>query len=90
MISPAVTLLLILVIGIAIGLVLHQYAGSDWLSQLTGTRRGQLTSAVVGIAGAFIGYHLAIVVSSVGASTPLIFAAVGAALPVWGWRTVKV
>ncbi len=90
MISPAVTLLLILVIGIAIGLVIYQYAGSNWLSQLTGTSRGQLTNALAGIAGAFIGYHLAIVFGSVGASTPLIFAAVAAALLVWGWRTVKV
>lgn len=88
--SPAVTLLLILVIGIAIGLLMYRYAGSNWLSQLTGTRRGQLTSAIVGTAGAFIGYHLAILMGSAGATTSLIFAAIAAALLVWGWRTVKV
>jgi len=90
MISPAVTLSLVLIIGTAIGLLMYRYAGSNWLSQLTGTRRGQLTSALVGIAGAFIGYHLATIIGAVGTAATLILAAVGAAVLVWVWRTVKV
>lgn len=88
--NPAVTFLLVIVVGIAVGLLLYRYAGSNWLNQLTGTRRGQLTSALVGIAGAFIGYHLAILFGTVGTGLNLIFAAAVAALLVWGWRTIKV
>ena len=87
--SPAVTFLLILVSGIAIGLLIHRYAGSNWLNQLTGTRRGQLTSALVGVAGSFLGYHLAILLGILGTPVSLVFAAVGAAVLVWGWRTIK-
>lgn len=90
MMSPVVTFLLILVVGMAIGLLMYRYAGSNWLNQLTGTRRGQLTSALVGVAGSFIGYHLAILLGAVGTGLNLIFAAVVAALLVWGWRTIKV
>lgn len=90
MMSPVVTFLLILIVGIAIGLLMYRYAGSNWLNQLTGTRRGQLTSALVGVAGSFIGYHLAILLGTVGTGLNFIFAAVVAALLVWGWRTIKV
>jgi uncharacterized membrane protein YeaQ/YmgE (transglycosylase-associated protein family) len=86
----ATTFFLILIVGIAIGLLMYRYAGSNWLSQITGTRRGQLTSALVGVAGAFIGYHLAMLLGTASTGISLIFAAVGAALLVWGWRTVKV
>ncbi len=90
MTSPAVTFLLIIIMGIAIGILLYRYAGSNWLSQLTGTRRGQLTSALVGVAGSFTGYHLAMLLGTVGTAVSLMLAAVGAALLVWGWRTIKV
>ena len=57
--DPALMLLLILLIGIAVGLLMYRYAGSRWLTQFTSTRRGYLTSALVGVAGSFTGYHLA-------------------------------
>lgn len=90
MANPAVTFILIIVVGIAVGLLLYRYAGSNWLSQLTGTRRGQLTSALVGIAGAFVGYHLAILLGIASTGVSLIVATAGAALLVWVWRTIKV
>jgi uncharacterized membrane protein YeaQ/YmgE (transglycosylase-associated protein family) len=89
MTSPAGTLLLILIIGVVIGLLVYRYAGANWLSHLTGSRRGQVTSAIVGIAGAFIGYNLAILFGAVGSAVTMIFAAVGAAVLVWGWQTIK-
>jgi hypothetical protein len=49
--DPALALLLILLIGIAVGLLMYRYAGSRWLTQFTSTRRGYLTSALVGVAG---------------------------------------
>lgn len=89
MTNPAVTLLLILIIGFAIGILIYRYAGSNWINQLTGARRGQLTSGLVGVAGAFIGYHLAVILGLLGVAA-LLIAAVGAAALVWGWRTIKV
>jgi hypothetical protein len=90
MTSPAVTFLLILIIGVAVGLLIYRYAGSNWLSHLTGSRRGQVTSAIVGVAGAFIGFHLAILLGAVGTAVTVIFAAVGAAALVWSWQTIKI
>ena len=87
--DPALMLLLILLIGIAVGLLMYRYAGSRWLTQFTRTRRGYLTSALVGVAGSFTGYHLATIAGAGGAGIALIAAAMGAALLVWAWRTIK-
>ena len=65
--DPALMLLLILLIGIAVGLLMYRYAGSRWLTQFTSTRRGYLTSALVGVAGSFTGYHLATIAAAGGA-----------------------
>ncbi len=89
MTNPALTFLLVLMVGIAIGLLIYRYAGANWLSQITGSRRGQLTSALVGVAGAFIGSHLAILLGAAGTLVSLVFAAIGATAFVWGWRTIK-
>jgi uncharacterized membrane protein YeaQ/YmgE (transglycosylase-associated protein family) len=89
-VDPAITLLLILLIGIAIGVAIYRYAGSRWLAQFTSTRRGYLTSALVGIAGSFTGYHLATIAVAGGTGIALIAAAMGAAMLVWAWRTIKI
>jgi hypothetical protein len=81
--DPALTLLLILLIGIAVGLLMYRYAGSRWLTQFTSTRRSYLTSALVGVAGSFTGYHLATIAAAGGTGIALIAAAIGAALLVW-------
>lgn len=86
--DPTLTLLLILAIGVAVGLAMYRYAGSSWLNQLTGTRRGYLTSALVGVAGSFIGYHLAVILGSRGI-VALLIAAIGAVVLIWAWRTFK-
>jgi hypothetical protein len=88
--DPVLALLLILLIGVAIGLLMYRYAGSRWLSQFTSTRRGYVTSALVAVAGSFMGYHLAMIAATSGTGIALIAAALGAALLVWVWRTVKI
>jgi uncharacterized membrane protein YeaQ/YmgE (transglycosylase-associated protein family) len=47
------TLVIVVVIGIVAGLSVGRY-GRGWF----GTRASDLTAALVGIAGAFIGFHL--------------------------------
>ena len=87
--DPVITFLLVLVIGIVAGLIFDRFAGPGWLTrQFAGARRGLITSALVGIAGAFIGFHLAVLASFAGAAA-LIGAAIGALLVLWVWRMVR-
>jgi uncharacterized membrane protein YeaQ/YmgE (transglycosylase-associated protein family) len=89
--NATIIFILILVIGIAVGIIAQRVARPSWLSrQIAGGRRADLTGALVGIAGAFIGFHLiALVVPSAGTIVLLIAAIVGAAIVVWGWREIR-
>ena len=52
--------------------------------------RADLTSALVGIAGAFIGFHIAAIVAlSAGMIVLFVAAAIGAVLVLWGWREIR-
>ena len=89
MLDPGVIFLLLLVIGIAAGLLFDRFAGPGWLSrQIAGPNRMMLTSALVGIAGSFVGYHLALLIGIAGYAA-LIGAIVGALAVLWGWRMVR-
>ena len=56
--EPLIVFLLVLIIGIVVGLLFQRMTGRGWLTrQLAGGRRADLTAALVGIAGAFIGFH---------------------------------
>ena len=49
--DPIVTFLLVLVIGIAAGILFDRLAGPSWLArQFSGSTRGIITSALVGVA----------------------------------------
>jgi uncharacterized membrane protein YeaQ/YmgE (transglycosylase-associated protein family) len=89
--NPFVSFLIVLVIGVAAGLIYDRVAGPGWLGrQLAGSRRGQVTSALVGIAGSFIGYHLAILLAiGIGGIGLYLGAAIGAALVLWLWRIMR-
>lgn len=88
--NPLLVLLLIVAIGVAVGILMYRYAGSNWLAQLTGTRRAYVTSALVGVAGSFIGYHISTIAGAGSTGIALILAAVFAALVVWIWRTARI
>lgn len=89
--DPFVSFLIVLVIGIAAGLVYDRVAGPGWLGrQIAGSRRGLITSALVGIAGSFTGYHLAILLAvGIGEIGLYLGAAIGAALVLWLWRIMR-
>ena len=89
--DPLVVLLIILIIGVVAGLLYDRLAGPSWLArQFTGSNRGIVTSALVGIAGAFAGYHIAILLAlGGGLITSVIAAAVGAAAVLFAWRMVR-
>jgi uncharacterized membrane protein YeaQ/YmgE (transglycosylase-associated protein family) len=86
--DPAVNLLIVLAIGIVIGIIFDRFAGPGWLArQFTGPR-GYVTSALVGIAGAFIGFHLATLAGGAGLAL-YIAAALGAAVILFLWRAIR-
>jgi uncharacterized membrane protein YeaQ/YmgE (transglycosylase-associated protein family) len=89
--DPAVTFIVILVIGIAAGLLFDRLAGPSWLArQFSGSNRGIITSALVGIAGALMGYHIAVLLAlGSGLAMAVIAAALGAAAVLFAWRMAK-
>jgi uncharacterized membrane protein YeaQ/YmgE (transglycosylase-associated protein family) len=89
--DPGVTFLLVLAIGVIAGFLFDRFAGPSWLArQFSGSTRGIITSALIGVAGAFVGYHVAILLAlGGGIVTSVIAAAVGAAVVLFGWRTAK-
>ena len=87
MITTALAILLIVTaIGIIAGLGFNR-VGHSWLGRTFGGTRSDLTSALVGIAGAFMGFHVGVVLGLL--PSPLMFyltAIIGAILVLWLWR----
>ncbi len=89
--DPVVTFLLVLIIGVVAGILFDRLAGPSWLArQFSGSTRGIITSALVGVAGAFVGYHIATLLAlGAGLVVSVIAAAVGAAVVLFVWRMAK-
>jgi uncharacterized membrane protein YeaQ/YmgE (transglycosylase-associated protein family) len=86
--TAVVHLIVILAIGIIVGLMFSRY-GRGWLGRHTGgaTGMGDVTYALVGIAGSFIGFHIAVILGVLPTPLMLYFAAIaGAAITIWLWR----
>jgi uncharacterized membrane protein YeaQ/YmgE (transglycosylase-associated protein family) len=84
--SALANLLIILVIGIVAGLLFNRY-GQNWIGRQLTTRQSDITSALVGIAGAFIGFHVGVLIGLLPSPLMLyITAIVGAVLVLWLWR----
>ena len=89
MLSPGAVFVLLLIIGIAAGLLFDRLVGPGWLSrQIAGPNRMLVTSALVGIAGAFVGYQLALVIGVAGYGA-LLVAVIGAPSPQHRQRAVR-
>ena len=89
--DPVVTFLLVLIIGIVVGILFDRLAGPSWLArQFSGSTRGIITSALVGVAGAFVGYHIAVLLAlGGGLVTSVIAAAAGSSVVLFAWRMAK-
>jgi len=78
--------IIILIIGVVVGLAFNRYAHS-WLARLGSTTRSDVTTSLVGIAGAFIGFHISVILGLL--PSPLmhyVLAALGALIVLWLWR----
>jgi len=81
-----VNFLVVLAIGIVVGLAFNRYA-RNWLQRLGSATRSDITSALVGIAGSFIGFHIGVILGLLPSPLMLFLTAVvGAALTLWLWR----
>ena len=88
--DPVVLFLLVLATGIVAGILFDRLAGPSWLArQFAGSTRGMITSALVGIAGSFVGYHVGMLALGGGLLMSVIAAAAGAAVILFVWRTAK-
>ena len=77
---------IVLAIGIVGGLLFNRY-GQTWLRRQFATRHSDVTSALVGIAGAFIGFHVGVILGLLPSPVMLyIAAAIGALVVLWVWR----
>jgi uncharacterized membrane protein YeaQ/YmgE (transglycosylase-associated protein family) len=87
--DPGLNLLLILIIGIIAGLIFDRFKGPGWLArQFTGAR-GYVTSALVGIAGAFTGFHVALLLAIAGMYAGYVAAVIGAFVVLFVWRSIR-
>lgn len=87
--TPTVTFLIVLAIGALAGLLFDRFAGPSWFKrQIVGAMPSMITSALVGVAGAFVGFHLAELLK-LAAYAALAGALVGAAVVLLGWRSVR-
>ena len=87
--DPLIIFLLVLVIGIVVVLLFQNVYRRGWLMQrLTGGSAG-LTSALVGIAGAFIGFHIFALAGVIAPLLVLLGALIGAIIVVWAWRVAR-
>ena len=78
--------LIVLAIGVIAGLVMNRF-GRSWLGRQVAdvTGVGDVTYSLVGIAGAFIGYHLGSFVAP-SFFFPFVAAIVGSLAVIWLWR----
>jgi uncharacterized membrane protein YeaQ/YmgE (transglycosylase-associated protein family) len=89
--DPVITFIIVLVIGLAAGFLFDRLAGPSWFArQFSGSTRGIITSALVGVAGALIGYQIAVLLAlGGGIVTSAIAAALGAVVVLFAWRMAK-
>jgi uncharacterized membrane protein YeaQ/YmgE (transglycosylase-associated protein family) len=89
MLSAGAVFLILLIIGIAAGILFDRFAGPGWLTrQIAGSNRMIVTSALVGTAGSFVGYHLAVLIGIIGFGA-LLGAVIGALVVLWAWRMMR-
>lgn len=76
--------LTLIVIGAAVGIAMARY-GQNWLGRHV-TGASDVTFALIGVAGSFVGYHLGLVLGLASLIVLYLLAVAGAALTLYAWR----
>ena len=80
-------LLIVVAIGIVAGLAFNRFGQGWWARNIGSGARSDVTSALVGIAGSFIGFHLGVVLGLLPSPLMLyLTAAIGAVVVLWAWQ----
>ncbi|MFA5898881.1 MAG: transglycosylase [Hyphomicrobium sp.] len=80
------TFLLLVVFGAAVGFAMVRY-GNTWIGRQVANASGaDITYALVGIAGSFMGFHIAGILGIMSMFLAYLLAVAGAALTVWLWQ----
>ncbi|MGH9693361.1 MAG: transglycosylase [Bryobacteraceae bacterium] len=85
--TAIVTFILLILIGIAVGLLFNR-GGRGWFGRqvVEATGAGDVTYALVGIAGSFMGYHVGVILELLPSILLYVVAIAGAALTLVLWR----
>lgn len=85
--TAIMTFIILVLIGILVGVVFNR-RGRSWLGRQVAetTGAGDVTSALVGIAGSFMGYHIGVILELLPTYLWYVTALVGAILTLWLWR----
>ena len=79
-------LIVVVLIGIVASLVLNRF-WRGWFARNIATQHNDVTAALIGIAGAFIGFHIGVVLELLPLpQMQYVLAIVGALVTLWAWR----
>lgn len=84
--EPVLVFLLVIVIGIVVGIGLQRMNQRGWLTRQFAGGRADVTAALVGVAGAFIGFHVMALAGVISTLLVLLGALIGALIVVFLWR----
>lgn len=85
--TAILTFLILIAIGIVVGIVFNR-RGRSWVGRqvTSATGAGDVTYALVGIAGSFMGYHVGVILGLLPSVLLYVAAVAGAAITLLLWR----
>lgn len=85
--TAVMTFIILVAIGIIVGLLFNR-RGRSWLGRQVAdaTGAGDVTYSLIGIAGAFMGFHIGVILGLLPSAVNYLVAALGAALTIFLWR----
>ncbi len=85
--TAIMTFIVLVIIGIVVGIVFNR-RGRSWIGRQVAdaTGAGDVTYALVGIAGSFMGFHIGVILQLLPSMLLYVMAVLGAVLTIWLWR----
>ncbi len=85
--TAIMTFIVLVIIGIVVGIVFNR-RGRSWIGRQVAdaTGAGDVTYALVGIAGSFMGFHIGVILQLLPSMLLYVMAVLGAVVTIWLWR----